>query len=199
MTDTKAGLPVLAFPETTAWELWLAAQLADAKGVWLRLAKKGNVASTLTRSQAIDGALIHGWIDGQVDRWDDAWHLVRMTPRRPRSKWSQVNVARMAALMKQGRMSAAGLAQVDAAKADGRWDAAYASSSTATVPDDLTAALAAIPLAGAFFAQLDASNRYAILHRIDDARKPETRAARIAKFVAMCAAGETIHPPRKRR
>lgn len=199
MNDVRAGLPVLAFSDAAAWESWLAEQPADAKGIWLRLAKKGNSASALTRSDAIDGALIHGWIDGQADRWDDAWHLVRMTPRRPRSKWSEVNVARVAALTEQGRMAPGGLAQVAAARGDGRWDAAYAPASTATVPDDLVTALAANEAAAAFFKQLNATNRYAILYRIHDAKRPETRAARIAKFTAMCAAGETIHPARKPR
>ncbi len=195
----RAGLPIIAFPDAAAWEAWLAAQPRDAKGLWLKLAKKGNEASTLTRSDAIDGALCHGWIDGQLAACDDAWHLVRFTPRRPKGKWSEVNVGRVAALIAAGRMRPAGQAEVDAAKADGRWAAAYAPASTATVPDDLAAAFADNPGARAFFDALDSANRYAILYRIQDAKKPATRDARIAKFVAMCAAGETIHPPRERR
>lgn len=197
--ETKSALPIIAFADAAAWEAWLAARPRDAGGLWLKLAKKGNDASTLTRSQAVDGALIYGWIDGQADRYDDAWHLLRFTPRRPKGKWSQVNVARVAALAAAGRMAPAGLAEVAAAKADGRWDAAYAPPSTATVPDDLAEALDAAPAARAFFDALDASNRYAILYRIEDAKKPETRVARIEKFVAMCLAGQTIHPPRQRR
>ncbi|URW75422.1 YdeI/OmpD-associated family protein [Sphingomonas donggukensis] len=163
-------------------------------GLWLKLAKAGNPASTLTKVQAVDGALIHGWIDGQLNPYDDAWWLVRFTPRKPGSKWSEKNRTRVLELIADGRMAARGLAEVAAAQADGRWDAAYAPQSTATVPDDLAAALAALPGARAFFDALDATNRYAILYRIQDAKKPETRAARIAKFAAMCAAGERVYP-----
>lgn len=191
--EQRNGLPVRAFASAADWEGWLAAQPRISPGVWLKFAKAGNPEPSVTKVEAIDGALIHGWIDGQLDKYDDAWFLTRFTPRKPRSKWSANNRARAIALIAEGRMAAAGQAEVDRAKADGRWDAAYASASAAEVPDDLAAALDAEPAARGFFDTLTGANRYAILHRIHDAKKPETRAARIAKFVAMCAAGQTIH------
>lgn len=197
MATERGGLPVLDFADAAAWEAWLAAQPAGgdgaAQGVWLRIAKAGNDASRLTKAQAIDAALCHGWIDGQIDKWDDAWFLTRFTPRRRTSKWSQNNRKRAEALMTAGRVTAAGLAEIEAAKADGRWDAAYAPASTADEPADLKAALDAEPQARMFFDMLTGANRYAILYRVQTAKKPETRAARIAMFVAMCARGETVH------
>lgn len=194
MTPADDGLPVLAFADAAVWEDWLATQ-GDAvtAGVWLKLAKKGNVTSTLTRAQAVDGALIHGWIDGQAGRWDEAWSLIRFTPRRARSRWSQVNRERAQELAAAGRMAPRGLAAVERAKADGRWDAAYAPASTIEVPPDLAAALNAVPAARTFFDTLSGANRYAILYRVHDAKRPATRAARIERFVAMCARGETVH------
>jgi uncharacterized protein YdeI (YjbR/CyaY-like superfamily) len=191
--DSKAGLPVIAFSDLAGWEAWLAEQPDDAKGLWLKMAKAGNTDSALTKAQAIDGALCHGWIDGQIDKYDDAWFLTRFTPRKRASKWSEKNRKRADELLAAGRVSAAGRAAIDAAKADGRWDAAYAPASTAAEPADLKAALDANKKARAFFDTLTGANRYAILYRVETAKKPETRAARIAKFVAMCAAGETIH------
>ena len=190
---TKAGLPIIAFDDLAAWEAWLADQPRDATGLWLKLAKAGNAESALTKAQAIDGALCHGWIDGQIDKYDDAWFLTRFTPRTAKSKWSEKNRKRVGELVADGRVSATGQAEIAAAKADGRWDAAYAPASTAAEPDDLRAALDANPKARAFFDTLTGANRYAILYRVHDAKKPETRAARIAKFVAMCAAHETLH------
>ena len=192
MTPADDGLPVLSFADAAGWEAWLAEAAPDA-GLWLKLAKKGNAASTLTRAEAVDGALIHGWIDGQAAPFDADWSLIRFTPRRARSRWSQKNRARAEELIAAGRMAPAGLAEVDRARRDGRWDAAYAPASTATVPDDLAAALDAEPAARAFFDTLTGANRYAILYRVADAKRPATRAARIAKFAAMCAAGETVH------
>ena len=194
METERAGLPIIAFDDAAAWEGWLAVQPRDHRGLWLKLAKAGNRASSLSKVQAIDGALIHGWIDGQLNPYDDAWWLLRFTPRKSRSKWSEKNRARAVELIAAGRMAAGGLAEVEAARADGRWDAAYAPQSTATVPDDLAAVLDTVAGARAFFDALDAVNRYAILYRVQDAKKPETRAARIAKFVGLCAAGETVHP-----
>ncbi|MEO5938044.1 MAG: YdeI/OmpD-associated family protein [Sphingomonas sp.] len=188
-----AGLPIIAFVDLAAWEAWLAGQPGGATGLWLKIAKAGNSDATLTKVQAIDGALCHGWIDGQIDKFDDAWFLTRFTPRTAKSKWSEKNRKRVEELMEDGRVSPAGLAAVESAKAGGRWDAAYAPASTATEPDDLRAALDADPNARAFFDTLTGANRYAILYRVHDAKKPETRAARIAKFVAMCAAHETLH------
>jgi uncharacterized protein YdeI (YjbR/CyaY-like superfamily) len=193
MAAERAGLPIIAFADLAAWEAWLTAQPAGAAGLWLKIAKAGNDASTLTKAQAIDGALCHGWIDGQIDKYDDAWFLTRFTRRTAKSKWSEKNRARVQQLVADGRVSAAGHAEIAAARADGRWDAAYAPASTATEPDDLREALDANPKARALFDTLTGANRYAILYRVHDAKKPETRAARIAKFVAMCAAHETVH------
>jgi uncharacterized protein YdeI (YjbR/CyaY-like superfamily) len=194
LAEERAGLPILAFADTGAWEDWLAAQGTVAVGIWLKLAKAGNRASSLTKAQAIDGALIHGWIDGQLQPYDDAWWLTRFTPRTARSRWSEKNRTRAVELIAAGRMRPGGQAEIDAARADGRWDAAYAPQSTVTVPEDLLAALDAAPGARAFFDALDSANRYAILYRVHEARKAATRAARIAKFTAMCAGGETVHP-----
>jgi uncharacterized protein YdeI (YjbR/CyaY-like superfamily) len=191
--DERKGLPILAFPDAASFDAWLAAQPADSAGLWLKLARKGSGAASVSKSEAIDAALCHGWIDGQLDRYDDTAFLVRFTPRRPRSKWSEVNRERAVALIEAGRMRPAGLAQVEAAKADGRWNAAYAPASSAEVPPDLAAALAGNPQAAAFFAGLTGANRYAILYRIADAKRPETRARRIAGFVEMLARGETVH------
>lgn len=193
MTADKGGLPIIAFADLAAWEAWLDRQPHSAPGLWLKLAKAGNTDSTLTKAQAIDGALCHGWIDGQIDKYDDAWFLTRFTPRSSRSKWSEKNRSRAEQLIASRRVSAAGLAAIASAKADGRWDVAYAPASTAVEPDDLRAALDANAKARAFFDTLTGANRYAILYRVRDAKKPATRAARIAKFVTMCAAGETLH------
>ena len=193
METERGGLPVLDFADARAWEKWLAAQDGNAKGVWLKIAKAGNEASNLTKAQAIDAALCHGWIDGQIDKYDHAWFLTRFTPRKRTSKWSENNRKRAEQLLMEGRVTPAGLAEIEAAKADGRWDTAYAPASTAEEPEDLKTALDAEPAARAFFDTLTGANRYAILYRVQTAKKPETRAARIAKFVGMCMRGETIH------
>jgi len=193
METERGGLPILSFADPAAWAAWLAAQPRDTAGLWLKLAKQGSRAPSLSKQEAIDGALCHGWIDGQLNPFDDEWWLIRFTPRTPRSKWSQKNRRRAEHLLAEGRVAATGLAAIEAAQADGRWDAAYASASRAMEPDDLRAALDAEPGARAFFDTLTGSNRYAILYRVHDAKKPETRAARIARFVAMCAKGETVH------
>lgn len=193
METERGGLPILAFADLAAWETWLGGQPRSASGLWLKLAKAGNDTSSLTKAEAIDGALCHGWIDGQIDKLDEAWFLTRFTPRTARSKWSEKNRKRAEQLLTDKRVSPAGRGAIDAAKADGRWDAAYAPASTATEPADLSAALDADPRARAFFDTLTGANRYAILYRVADAKKPETRSSRIAKFVAMCAAGDTIH------
>jgi uncharacterized protein YdeI (YjbR/CyaY-like superfamily) len=193
METERGGLPVLDFADAQAWESWLAAQGGNARGVWLKIAKAGNTDSSLTKAQAIDAALCHGWIDGQIDKYDEAWFLTRFTPRKRTSKWSENNRKRAQQLLAEGRVTPAGLAEIEAAKADGRWDSAYAPASAAEEPEDLKAALDAEPAARAFFDALTGANRYAILYRVQTAKKPETRAARIAKFVGMCARGETIH------
>lgn len=189
----RSGLPVLGFADAAAFEAWLAAQPGASKGLWLKLAKKGAAIASLSKAEAIDAALCHGWIDGQLEKYDDTAWLVRFTPRKRTSRWSEVNRTRALELIAQGRMHPAGLAAVEAAKADGRWDAAYAPASSAQVPPDLQAALDASPQAAAFFATLGGANRYAILYRIATAKKPETRARRIETFVAMLERGETIH------
>ena len=192
-TEVRAGLPVIGFADAAAFDAWLAAEPRTSKGLWLKLAKKGADLASVSRAEAIDAALCHGWIDGQVDKYDDASWLIRFTPRRRGSKWSEVNRTRALELIEAGRMNRAGSIEVKAAKADGRWEAAYAPASTAQVPPDLQDALDASPRAAAFFATLKSVNRYAILYRVHTAKKPETRAKRIGDFVAMLERGETIH------
>ena len=193
-SEIKRDLPVLAFKSQPAWDEWLASRPATAKGLWLKLAKKSSGVASVSKAEAIDTALCHGWIDGQLDSFDDDFWLIRFTPRQSTSKWSEKNRSRALELIAQKLMRPAGLREIDRAKKDGRWDAAYAPQSTAEVPDDLRAALAVNRKAGRFFEQLDGANRYSILYRIHTAKKPETRAARIATFVAMLAEGKTIHP-----
>jgi uncharacterized protein YdeI (YjbR/CyaY-like superfamily) len=188
-----ADLPVVGFGTRAEWAAWLAAEHADSPGVWLRIARKDGGAESVSYSDALDVALCHGWIDGQKDRLDERFWLQRFTPRKPRSRWSKRNRERAEALIASGEMGAAGAAEIERARADGRWDAAYDSHSTATVPDDLQAELAGNAAAREFFATLDSANRYAILYRIQEARRPETRARRIAKYVAMLSEGRKIH------
>ncbi|WP_212842251.1 YdeI family protein [Catellatospora sp. IY07-71] len=189
-----ADLPTLSFASAEDFEQWLAAQPADSPGVWLKLARKRPGVVALDYPQALDVALCHGWIDGQKAGLDDTHWVQKFTPRRARSRWSKVNREKVAALIELGRMRPAGLAEIERAKADGRWDAAYDSPRTAEVPADLAAAIAADPAAAAFFATLDRTNRYSILHRVHEAKRPETRARRIAGFVTMLAEGRKIYP-----
>jgi len=191
--EMRAGLPVIGFAEGRAFEAWLAAQPADAPGLWLKLAKQGSAIASLSKAEAIDAALCHGWVDGQLNPYDEGCWLIRFTPRKPRSKWSQKNRERAEQLIAEGRMCSRGMAEIEAARADGRWDAAYPSASKAEVPPDLQAALDANPDAAAFFATLTGANRYAILYRIGAVKKAETRARKIAQFVDMLARGETLH------
>jgi uncharacterized protein YdeI (YjbR/CyaY-like superfamily) len=186
-------LRIQAFASAQAWEAWLEREHASAPGVWLKIAKRGSGVASVEVAEAVAVALCFGWIDGQVAKHDAAFFLQRYTPRRKRSRWSRINRDRAVALIADGRMRAAGLAQVEAARADGRWEAAYAGPASATVPADLQAALDASPAAAAFFSTLRGANRYAILYRVHDARRPETRAGRIARFVAMLERGETLH------
>jgi uncharacterized protein YdeI (YjbR/CyaY-like superfamily) len=190
----KAGLPVMAFASSRDWEAWLSSQPRNSKGVWLKLAKKNTGIASVSKQEAIDGALCHGWIDGQLDKFDEQSWLIRFTPRSTKSKWSEVNKSSAQNLMQEGRMRAAGLGEVEKAKADGRWKAAYAPQSKATVPEDLQSALDKNPSAKRFFFQLDSANRYAILYRVHNAKKAETRASKIEQFVDMLASGKTIHP-----
>ncbi len=187
-------LPILSFESAAEFEVWLSEQGLASPGLWLKLRKKKPGVVALDYAQALDVALCHGWIDGQKGAFDDAYWLQRFTPRRPKSMWSKINRDKVAALIDQGRMQPAGLAAVESAKLDGRWDAAYSGSRTASVPDDFAAALAADPAAEAFFAALDRQNRYAILFRVQEVKKPETRARRIEKYVTMLAEGKVIHP-----
>lgn len=181
------------FATERAFETWLRKHHATSDGLWLLIAKAGATQPTVTYAQALDVALCHGWIDGQKKALDEQHWLQRFTPRRPRSLWSKANRGKAEALIAAGRMHASGLAEIERAKADGRWDAAYDSARTATVPPDLQAALDASPAAAAFFAQLDGANRYAVLWRVQTAKKPATRAQRIDTLVAMLARGEKIH------
>jgi uncharacterized protein YdeI (YjbR/CyaY-like superfamily) len=186
-------LPVVPFASAEAWRDWLRDHHASSPGVWLKLAKKGSGLPSVTYAEAVDEALCFGWIDGQARSLGETHHLQKFTPRAKRSMWSKRNREKVAALIAAGRMQPAGLREIERAKADGRWDAAYDAPSTSTVPDDLQRELDRDPEAAAFFATLDSRNRYAILHRIQTAKKPETRARRIGKFVAMLRAGEKVY------
>jgi uncharacterized protein YdeI (YjbR/CyaY-like superfamily) len=190
--------PELLVPDVAAWNAWLAAHPDDVTGVFLVLARKGTTAPTsLTYDEALDEALCFGWIDGQVRRRDEATFRQKFTPRRSRSIWSKRNVGIAERLVSEQRMQPAGLAEMARAKADGRWEAAYAGPATMDVPDDLAVALAADADATARFATLTSQNRYAILHRVGLAKRPETRARRIEQFVAMLARGETVYPQKR--
>ncbi len=190
------GLAVFAFADARAFSQWLA-ENAGAKGAWLQLARTG-AAATISKAEAIDCALCHGWIDGRIQALDAAHFLTRFTPRTPASRWSAKNVERAQALLAQGRMQPAGLAAIEAAKADGRWAAAYPSAARAQTPPDFAAALANNAEAERAFATLDGANRYAILYRLHHAR-PDARAERIAAFIEMLARGQTLHAPRRAR
>lgn len=193
MVTTQAKeLPVKLFRSQAAWEKWLAAHGGSA-GVWVQIAKKGSGETSVSQNEAIEGALCHGWIDGQKRALDERFHLLRFTPRRPRSVWSKINIGKVEQLIASGRMQPAGLREVEAAKADGRWDAAYEGASRMEVPQELAQALDANEPARHFFEQLDRTNRYAFCWRVHTAKKPETRRARAQKFVAMMARGEKIH------
>ena len=191
MTESRE---IVTFETAEAFEAWLSERHADCAGIWLKIRKKHPGIVALDYDHALDVALCFGWIDGQKGAFDDEWWLQRFTPRKRNSRWSKRNCDRVAGLMDQGRMRPAGLAEVERAKADGRWQAAYDGARTAQVPDDLAAALTASPAAAAFFETLDGRNRYAVLYRIQDVKKAETRARRIEKYVAMLARGEKLHP-----
>lgn len=185
-------LPILEVASQKRWETWLAKNHPRAPGVWLKIAKAKSAIATVTYAEAVESALCHGWIDGKKEALDARYWLQRFTPRRRRSKWSKINCGKVEALIAAGRMKEAGLREVEAAKADGRWQAAYDSQRTATVPEDLRRALDACPDAAAFFATLTGAKRYAILYRVQDAKKPETRVRRIETFVRMLADGKSL-------
>lgn len=194
MTAVPDDLPVLPFADADAWEAWLVAN-AEAKGVWLKIAKKDSGHATVTYAEALDVALCHGWIDGQKRGFDEAWFLQRFTPRRAKSLWSKINVGHVARLTTAGRMRAGGLREVEAAKADGRWDAAYDGGRNMEVPPELAKALSLAKnrKAKAFFETLNATNRYAVCWRVQTAKKPETKAKRVETLVTMLARGEKLH------
>jgi uncharacterized protein YdeI (YjbR/CyaY-like superfamily) len=188
----KAEQPVLFFATPVELEAWIDEHGEESDGIWLKFAKKDSGIESVVYAEAVEIALSHGWIDGQAKRFDDHHYLQRFTPRRPRSKWSRINREKAERLIAEGRMRAAGLREVERAKEDGRWDDAYDSPSTATVPDDFQVALDAEPAAAEFFASLGSTKRYSFLYRITDAKRPETRAKRIAEYVELLARGETL-------
>ncbi|HET6847814.1 MAG TPA: YdeI/OmpD-associated family protein [Gaiellales bacterium] len=192
--DELQGLPVLPFETVREWRDWLSAQPEGARGLWVRFARSGSGIASITHAEALEEALCDGWIDGQVRRLDDRWWAQRFGPRTARSRWSKVNREAAERLIDQGRMRPGGLREVERAKADGRWVAAYDPPSRARVPEDLAAALAVSPEAARFFEALDSRNRYSVLHRVEAAKRPETRARRIAQFVAMLERGEKLYP-----
>jgi uncharacterized protein YdeI (YjbR/CyaY-like superfamily) len=201
MSEAAAArdLPLLTFRDAASFEAWLGEQPEKAVGAWVKFAKVGAPETTIAKSDAIDCALAHGWVDGQLGRVDAHYYKVRFTPRKARSAWSQMNRERVERLTALGRMTPRGQSQVTRAQADGRWDAAYAPQGRATPDADLLAALDAQPDARRFFDDLDSANRYAVLYRVHQAREPQKRAAKIAEIVARLAVGEAFHPRRKRR
>jgi len=197
-TSTKElDLPIRLFKTPAAWEKWLEANHAKSAGVWMQIAKKASGLSSATYQEALDVALCYGWIDGQKRPFDERTWLQRFTPRGPRSIWSKINTGKADALIKSGRMRAAGLAAIESAKASGRWESAYQPWSNPDVPPELQAALDARPNAKAFFETLRGANRYGVIFRVQTAKKPETRAKRIADFIARFEKGETLFGPER--
>lgn len=194
---TDDGLPTIFVASPDEWEAWLDDHHADSPGVWIKMAKKDSGIESVNHPGAVERALCFGWIDGRREALDDRYFLQRFGPRRPRSNWSRINREKAEQLIAEGMMRPAGLSEVERAKADGRWERAYDSQSRSTVPDDLQRELDSRPKAKASFDQLTSQNRYAILYQLQDAKKPETRARRLAKFVAMLEAGESLSPPRR--
>jgi uncharacterized protein YdeI (YjbR/CyaY-like superfamily) len=187
-------LPQHAFASAADWEQWLERNHAASEGLWIRMAKRDAGIDSVRYPEVLDSAICFGWIDGRREALDQRYFLQRFTPRRPRSRWSRINRDKAERLIAADRMRPAGLTEVERAQADGRWDAAYDSQRSISIPDDLQRELDARPKARAFFAELNSQNRYAILYRLQDAKKPETRAQRLTKFVAMLEAGERIYP-----
>jgi uncharacterized protein YdeI (YjbR/CyaY-like superfamily) len=186
-------LPILLFTTTADLEAWLEDNHASSDGLWLKIVKKGSGAESVSYAEALELALCFGWIDSQKRGFDERHFLQRFTPRRPRGKWSRINREKAEGLIAAGSMRAAGLAEVEAAKSDGRWDAAYAGQRTAKVPADLQGELDRSEAAREFFGSLDSANRYAIIYRLEEAKKPETRERRLRKFIEMLERGERIH------
>jgi uncharacterized protein YdeI (YjbR/CyaY-like superfamily) len=194
MPKPSTDLPMLPFKDKKAWSAWLARHHAKSPGLWLKFAKKGTDVKSVTYNEALEAALSYGWIDGQKQAHDESFWLQKFTPRGPRSIWSKINREKAEALIGSGEMKPAGLAAIERAKENGQWEKAYESQSRASVPDDLQAELDRHPEAKAFFATLNSVNRYAIVFRIHNAKKPETRAKRIQQFVAMLERHEKVHP-----
>jgi uncharacterized protein YdeI (YjbR/CyaY-like superfamily) len=190
--SAKQELPTISFRSRDEWEAWLEEEHETSSGLWLMFAKKGSGLDSVSPTEAVEVALCYGWIDGQAASVDEEYWLVRFTPRRPRSRWSKINRVRAEELIEKGRMRAAGLREVERAKADGRWDAAYEGQRSAKAPDDLRAALERNDRARKAFSALSRADRYAILYRIEEAKKSETRSRRIEKFVGMLEAGERL-------
>jgi uncharacterized protein YdeI (YjbR/CyaY-like superfamily) len=188
------SLPKIPFASSADWEQWLEDNHTVSEGVWIKMAKKGADIESVRYPEVLESALCFGWIDARREALDERYFLQRFTPRRPRSRWSRINREKAEQLIADGRMRPAGLVEVQRAKGDGRWQAAYEGQKRSTIPDDLQRELDARPKARAFFAELSSQNRYAIIYRLNDAKKPETRARRLEKFVGMLEAGETIHP-----
>lgn len=193
MADQVPDLPVEEFATARAWERWLARNHATSNGIWLKIAKQGSGVDTVRYPEVLDIAICYGWIDGLRHKHDEVYFRQRITPRKTRSRWSKINREKAEALIAEGRMHEAGLREVEAARADGRWEAAYDGSRAIEVPDDLARALRRNAGARRAFEGLDSRNRYAILYRIQDAKRPETRARRIERFVTMLAEGRTLH------
>jgi uncharacterized protein YdeI (YjbR/CyaY-like superfamily) len=189
---TFEDLPIVQAADKAEWRKWLEQNHDRVAAVWLKFAKKGAPVPTVSYAEAIEEALCHGWIDGQVRAFDAHFYLQRFTPRRPRSKWSEINREKATKLIAEGRMRPAGLAQVEAAKADGRWDAAYPAQSRATVPDDFQQALDQNDDAKAFFETLTGATRYAFLYRLHNVTDPPARAKRIASYIERLSAGRTL-------
>jgi len=196
-SNRELDLPIKLFKTPAAWEKWLEANHAKSAGVWMQIAKKAGGLSSATYQEALDVALCYGWIDGQKRPFDERTWLQRFTPRGPRSIWSKINTGKADALIKSGRMRAAGLAAIESAKASGRWESAYQPWSNPDVPPELQAALDARPNAKAFFETLRGANRYGVIFRVQTAKKPETRAKRIADFIARFEKGETLFGPER--
>ena len=192
--DGADGLPVLSFASEQEWRAWLAENHSTATGVWVSIAKKASGIESVRYPEVLEHAICFGWIDGRRERLDELRFLQRFTPRRARSPWSRINRQKAEALIAAKRMTPAGHAEVERARADGRWERAYAPQREAVVPEDLQRELDARPAAAAAFATLSAQNRYAILYRLDQAKRPETRARRLDAYLAMLEAGETLHP-----
>jgi uncharacterized protein YdeI (YjbR/CyaY-like superfamily) len=189
----KDGRPIAAFASAAEWEAWLDAEHASSDGVWIKFAKKGSGIDSVSYPEAVEIGLCFGWIDSQMKSLDERFYIQKFTPRRAKSKWSRVNREKIEELTKQGRMKPAGLAEVELAKADGRWEAAYSSPANVEVPDDLQKALDASPKAAEFWAVLNKSNRYAIVYQLEDAKKPATRTRRLEKFLGMLERGEKLY------